>query len=575
MKKLLGLVLAVVMVLSMIATAYGAAKDVDIKGEDIITFEITVFSQGGMYVPPQDDIVGRAIENATNVRITLKDVYYEKQGNWTDELNLFAAADNWPDVLVFPTSGIDTVSRFSDNFLELSSYITDETETPNLHNVFGDMLDLFTNMQGEYLYWPLAKGTPDLTDPNIKRDYPDVWYGATTTPYYLLGREDILTDMGYTFTSTADLIAKVESTGERLTLEDLAFDPSIETMDDLNELLYAIQDKGYTNKEGLPVVPLSGADPSFSMGGIYGFCFFRITPEDEVHANFGNPYSKIWYQQMNTWVRDGILDKDIWVLKNEQRQQKIATGQVAIWDQGWLGGEQELRALLQENYGTDVRPIPMPYYREDIKRGCDDSYPSADQGLLINKSMENVDALIAYLDWLYSDEGQFLSLWGDGEGTVWEYNSEGKPVFIDEEYYQKAIVEDTKTKDGRDRNYYGLAGFSPYTFIGNRNKLMNPNWYTYSYPPAALDGYQEIRRIAGSVMRDYTSEQMTSIPHGEYAANANNFFWAQANNYTPQVILAEDDQTFEENWDILMEEFMYTVGDYEQMQKDMRPYIGR
>ena len=386
----------------------------EVKQDEIIDLELTVFDQWGeAYVPPEEDLVGKAIEANSNYRIKVKEVFFEKQGNWTEEYNLFAAANNFPDVCVFPSSGIDTIGKFSNYFYDLKDYITDPAKTPNMHKFHTDAMissiHKYKTMDDKYLGWPIDVLTPDFTDTAIQDEYDVLYHNrkSRNDGSVIFAREDILKQLGYSFTPVNDLIAKVDSDNKWLSVSDFKLTPAVDTVAQLEELLYKVKNANLKSKDGKPVVALSGSEVSFNFGGIFAFDFFRKLPDGSIHSYYGSPYAKDFFKIVNTWYRAGLYDKDIYLMKTDQKVQKIANGEAALWTS--VGGNEQIQKSLLEKYPEAyIRPIPLPTYKDGISPATEDTQPGPGQSLAINKNFKKLDELIGYLDWLYSDKGRSL-----------------------------------------------------------------------------------------------------------------------------------------------------------------------
>lgn len=554
-------------------TGSGSESSAGASGDEVVNLELTVFRQSGdPYVEPKEDLVGQAIEKNSKYRVKLKEVFFEKSGNWTEEYNLFAAANNFPDVCVYPSSGVDTVSKYKKFFHDLSPYVTDEAKTPNMHKYHTqelmDVVTTYSDIEGNIIGFPIDLSTPDFSRTDMQEKYNDYFQNIRSGGSKFYFREDILKKLGYSFTPVNDLIATVDKEQRYLQMDELKLDPPVETVAQFEELLRKIKDAGLENHEGAPVVPLSGDSLTFNLGGTYAFDFFRKLPDGTITSYWDSPYAKEYCKTVNTWYRDGLYDSDVFLMKNDQKAQKISNGEVAgFLDVGSFDQIQE--NLLKNNPEAFLRPIPMVRLNDELPQYIENVAAGSGQSVVVNKNYKKLDELMGYLDWLYSDEAQDMALWGDGEGVIWE-EKDGKKTFIDPLLYESALDPWAKleTADGKSAQYYGLAGTSPYTLIFNGNKWMNPYYYKYSVETPLIGKY-EVKRAAGEAVRDVTSKHSVSSPRGETAARANNYFWAQGWDAMAKIVLSEDDAAFESNYTEVYNAFMKEVGDMEQLRKDM------
>ena len=77
---------------------------------------------------------------------------------------------------------------------------------------------------------------------------------------------------------------------------------------------------------------------------------------------------------------------------------------------------------------------------------------------LISSSAENLDACLAYIDWLYSEEGVRTTNWGK-EGETFEYDAEGNPKWLDS---VKAENDPQFTRGLGLPGLYGIRDFDAY-----------------------------------------------------------------------------------------------------------------
>ena len=84
-----------------------------------------------------------------------------------------------------------------------------------------------------------------------------------------------------------------------------------------------------------------------------------------------------------------------------------------------------------------------------------DSYGFA--GTFISKNNKNPEASIKFIQFMFSKEGQYLSVWGR-EGIDWTMGSNGLPVFGEE--WQKVFKGDPDAKNFNGAFYFGISAVS-------------------------------------------------------------------------------------------------------------------
>lgn len=545
------------------------------KPVEMQTLELTMFNQWyEPFVEPKEDVVTPLIE-AKGWKINVKERSYESSQNWSDKLNLCVASNTLPDVFEFPAGGVDSIAKFADKFVDFTDILSDKSKVPNISKYLTTKtIELIKTQQTKKnIYWPTSP-TPDWSDPAQIEANKDMYTDAHASTNYIAIREDILAKLGYKFKPVSELEKEFNDKNKsvRLTPEDLKIEPEIKTIADFEKLLKDIKALNLKTSDGSTVIPFGGTDPQFVIGASFGFDFFRQY-QGEVNGFYGAPFAKDMHKTLNTWLRDGLLDRDVYLLgkQREKLGDKIALGKYATW----TGGEpNEIDSVkkLESTLNTRVRYITPPRYKEDLPPYCDGMYPGSGQGLLIRKDYKDVDKLIKYLDWLYSDEAQDIIMWGK-DGGVWDMK-DGKKVFKNEELWNviKSKQLNNKTASGIDAGYYGLwdPAKTFYTssavrgFIANGG--VNPSRYELSYP-SQYDFTKEIKRVAGSDM--ISTDGSLLYAFGEEANKFNNYFWSkgwEVNN--GKLVLSKDDQTFEKNWNSVYDEYMKS-GDYKKAMAEV------
>ena len=144
--------------------------------------------------------------------------------------------------------------------------------------------------------------------------------------------------------------------------------------------------------------------------------------------------AKDYLMTMKTWVDEGILYKDF-----ATRTSNMGTiGDFAAGIFSYYNGDTDALANAS-SYFTDPNAtmVALPYaVREEGDVIPFDGYNSSmstltGQGTFsITSSCENVELAVSVLDWRYSEAGSFLFNYGI-EGTSFEYDADGNPVYTD------------------------------------------------------------------------------------------------------------------------------------------------
>lgn len=500
----------------------------------LLEYSAFVMRSGGeKLVNNSNDIVTPYIEKKFNIKV--KDVVFENPSiGFKERFNQFVAANNIPDV-IFQGKDFADYAVATGKFADLTDYVKD---MPNYNKYFDwKYKGRFLNDGKQY---QLACVEVNLNDPKYASDP----YNLGLPQWALWAREDILAKLGYKFTSIDDL----QKAGKKPTLEDLKIEPAIDTPEKFVELLKKI--KALNLKVGdKAVIPLSTTTWSqFHMGTMFDFGHWRIDSKGEVNGWLGTPDAKEWYKVMNTMYKDGLLDKDYMSQKEDQLQEKIATGRVAVGM--YIPDVSAARTnMAKVNPDAKIRYIPWP--KKDPKLGFFDIYESGFERCIIKKDFKDIKRLTQYFDWFFSDEGLDLLTWGPESAGLWE-KKDGKKVFKDKAI-EDTFLKGEKGKKGSD--YYGLYDWTSQVFPFPNKAAMtvprlligNPLSYQRSYAPQ-LDIFTYSKSLCGSNGVDYAG----GASYGDGGVNTSavpSYFWGKfQNDKVAKILAAKTDADFEKAW---------------------------
>lgn len=127
----------------------------------------------------------------------------------------------------------------------------------------------------------------------------------------------------------------------------------------------------------------------------------------------------------------GVLDPDFATTTNEQLDSKMSSGKSFFFlDNSGFG--MNYNPILREALGDEtakLQIIPIPENAFGQKRAV--SYETVLPGRFyaLNAGSDNIESIVKFIDWMYSDEGSDISNYGK-EGYSFEYNEKGEPEYI-------------------------------------------------------------------------------------------------------------------------------------------------
>lgn len=134
---------------------------------------------------------------------------------------------------------------------------------------------------------------------------------------------------------------------------------------------------------------------------------------------------------LNKAYEAGVLDPDFATTTGEQLESKMSSGKSFFYiDNSGFG--LNYNPTLRETLGDEsakLQLIPIPENTFGQRRAISYETALADRFYAMNANADNIDTLIKFIDWMYSDEGSDISNYGK-EGYSFTYNEKGEPEYI-------------------------------------------------------------------------------------------------------------------------------------------------
>lgn len=207
-----------------------------------------------------------------------------------------------------------------------------------------------------------------------------------------------------------------------------------ETIDEWTAVLKAFKDKKGASAPltGMLTVLATGNFSSFV--GAFGIGNrWYIDNEIVKYGPMQDKY-KDYLALLNSWYKDGLLDRDISTNQQTLIDAKILNGSSGALVNAYLGSGlgRYLKQMQTENANFNLVGTPYPV----LKKGDMNSYSLNMEGdvmasstVAVTTACSNVKAAVEWMDYWYSDEGYMLLNFGI-EGESYEM-VDGKPVYTD------------------------------------------------------------------------------------------------------------------------------------------------
>ncbi|KUP24031.1 extracellular solute-binding protein [Paenibacillus sp. DMB5] len=227
--------------------------------------------------------------------------------------------------------------------------------------------------------------------------------------------------------------------------------PPLETTDDLYAYLKLVKEK-YPDvvpfevgqgAEGIDVLSSAFAE---NRPYVYSALSMMAIPNgNEMTSVFKDDAFRSSLVYANQLYRDKLISQDAFTQNLEQVEQKIITGNIAVYaassptEYGAIGN-----SLLKEQDPEAGYIMVWPIHKAGLDKNK--IFPGAYNQLgwnvsVITTAAKDPEAVFAFLDWFTGPEGQRIIMWGP-EGKYWEgTDEEGAPLFTE------AFTTDTKGRD--------------------------------------------------------------------------------------------------------------------------------
>lgn len=449
------------------------------------------------YAPAQQEI-----HKKTNVKLEYQIV---PGSSFTEKQSVLLATNNFPDMVKVTNS--DMISYGPEGiFVPLMQYVNEET-MPNFYRLWKEYEDKIIKYQvaGELYAFPA-----------IQRDEARNGFGVVL-------RQDLLDQhqipVPQSFSELIDAMARLKE----------LYPDSIP----------------YTGRKGTSQLLNTVSYMLGSGNGLYydhdvdggRFVFGPAMPEFKAVLSF-----------LNECYERGVLDQDFATTTSEQFQYKLTSGQSFLFiDNSGFG--QNYTKTLREQSGDEeavLQVIPTPENDFGQRRAV--AYETILTGRLfaINSDTERIDDIIAFIDWLYSEEGSNITNYGV-EGESFYVDENGEPQFIAD--YINSVEE-----EGFSSKYYAV-----YSKLGI-TKLNFSLWTTNTKTQFAIqritgdwndvvEEYWEIIGADDSYRNPYDSPTLTAEEQEEVTDIQTNLTTMLDQEYNKYIMGIEPI----ENWDKIIE----------------------
>lgn len=388
MKKALALILAILMLVSVLCACQNADQpsndpqspsESNAPGkEDTPTITLTWFDKntGEAFTDP----VAEVIKEKTGINIEIQ----QPTGDPNEKLVLMMTGDTLPDVVL-----MDRRSDIVNQYIEAGALIPlddlIEQYGPNIKEMYGEVLNLSRYSDGHTYYL-------------------NNWYDLDPTPDRAINiRMDLLKELGY---------GEKAEKGEPF------------SQDEFVAMLKAFKEK-YPTIDGQETIPfaLNGEYMETVLStfrGMYGMKNYYETEDHQLLFSVRDPQYLDMVTFINSLYRDGLLDREWAITKADAFSEKLASGRVFAANGGTPSDVNGL-FIQDEGEDTDKQFYMFKVVADGVDPNKTTYSPRSSLGwdaIGITKANKYPEETIKLFDFLASEEGQYLLMWGV-EGKDW------------------------------------------------------------------------------------------------------------------------------------------------------------
>jgi putative aldouronate transport system substrate-binding protein len=395
------------------------------KADDNSPITFTIFDKnhnGGTF----DDAVAKEITKRTGVTLQ----YLPNSGDPQEKLNLMLASGDLPDLVM--------IDRGSD---PMNKYINAKAVIP-----LNDLIDKYgTDIKTQYGA-TLNKTRSD----DGKNYYLADWYSSTVQKEPVFGflmRKDYLKQLGVS--------------------QDKIDGTTPFTADEFESLLKSFKEK-FPKVNGQDSIPMTIWQENFNSGtigsfeGMFGLKSYTVDSSNNLQMVYRDPKYLDMLKYMNKLQREGLIDQEWSANKKALWLQKLTSGAVLCTPEAyWNPGDAD---TILKKQSADSELYPYKVVAPGVDPAKTTYSPSSSlgwDGVMITKNNKNPERAMKLLNFLSSDEGQYLTQWGV-KGVTWDtVDGKKKPINNVIEDFAKDPNNYEKTSGIREYSLVFKAGLSP------------------------------------------------------------------------------------------------------------------
>lgn len=440
----------------------------DWEGEKLklVYWEAAQFNSRSLGKTAGEDVVTPEIERVTGVTFDAEKSFDNGGESMETKVAKLSAANAWPDIIHYGQKAVVDKLADGDIVWDLRPYLEDYC--PNIVNYLKEAgaWDYVLNQRedGKVVRLPYVVS-------NLQQRYPDMDESQVLkvsntyqTRNHVWVRDDILKKI-YPNAKTQDEIEEIyikngEFTEEEVT--DVTFKSKEEYFDFLRKVDALNLTEGnqkvyagyiYSGTDNWNVLTTMGCLWGQNVNSSYDTNYFTYWDAEtqQVEYKFKQPQFKEILQDWTNLVREDILSKESLVDNRSTFEQKRDNGLYAVV---YANDQPNDTTIKQNNKGFRYRKVFIDIEPDTDKYTFVTGVPVGDDFAVVKKNIneKQLCQILTYYDYMMSDAGLKLSVWGPRSAGLFDEDADGNRTYKDKEL-EKCMVYDEQN----ERNvYYNL-----------------------------------------------------------------------------------------------------------------------
>ncbi|MDR1642837.1 MAG: hypothetical protein LBT59_24355, partial [Clostridiales bacterium] len=256
--------------------------------------------------------------------------------------------------------------------------------------------------------------------------------------------------------------------------------------------------------------------------------------------SYDNPDFKKAYQWMNKMYREGLIDMEVTTMQQERFNEKIKTGQVAMFTTDIWTSNCFSNAYADDSPSFKFDAIQSPTVPGTAKGYTSLVDPNPQHMVFINKDTKSLNAVLKFLEWANEPEPIRQHEMNEGPiGTTWHF-TDGEYWSFEKEYGELRDSGDGQLVDSCTPQLYMFTSYSnkwyPW-FMKDRNEVPMGDLLVQKYCQVVGNEIVNHRAITN---KDKVKIEADSVV-GENIESLD----AVVDEYAAKMIMAESDEKFE------------------------------